>query len=79
MKTYKLADSTLLRVLQIVQEAFATGVDFSDIMRQLELEESPDGLVMTQGYIDRVKKQYAEMDAFVLEQQAKQKENPGLS
>jgi len=73
MKTYKLSDSVLIRIVQIVQEAFATGVDVSDIMRQLELNEAGDGqLVFTQEYIDRVKKQYAEMDTFIAEHQAKQ-------
>lgn len=68
MKTYKLADSVLHRVVQIVQEAFLTGVDCADIMRQIELEEDATGaLVQTEAYKSRVKAQYEEMEKFALE------------
>lgn len=39
---FKLADSVLHRVVQIVQEAMLTGVDASDIMRQIRLVHDTD-------------------------------------
>lgn len=74
MKTiYKLSDSVLHRIVQIVQEAFLTGVDCADIMRQIELEEEygTDKLVLTDAYKDMVKRQHEEMLKFAEEQSKK--------
>lgn len=67
---YKLADSVLHRIVQILQEALLTGVDCSDIMRQLELEqdsENPNSLVMTSDYKQLVKNQHDSMLNFIEE------------
>ena len=70
--TYKLSDSVLHRIVQIVQEAFLTGVDCADIMRQIELEEGSSGsLVLTSEYKEMVARQHAEMVKFAEEVQAK--------
>ena len=37
---YKLSDSVLMRIVQILQESILTGVDLVDLMRQMELTAS---------------------------------------
>ena len=78
MKKFKLDDSVLHRVVQIVQEAFLTGVDCADIMRQIELttqtevdtkNSSPAVLVLSEPYKAMVERQHAVMLDFVKEQQ----------
>lgn len=75
---FKLADSVLHRVVQIVQEAFLTGVDCADIMRQIELQESSESgrLELTEDYKQMVKAQHESMLKFAEE---KQKEKLGVS
>ncbi len=70
MNEFKLADSVLHRVVQIVQEAFLTGVDCADIMRQIRLQvddNDSNSLVLTSEY----KKQVTEMH-LKLEERAKE-------
>lgn len=79
---YKLDDSVLHRVVQIVQEAFLTGVDCADIMRQIELEEDKSGppnrelprLVLTDSYKEMVRRHHEEMLKFAEEEQKRQKQ-----
>lgn len=50
---YSMADSTLHRLVQIVQVAMMTGVDIADPLRQIRLthsSEDPTQLVLTQEY-----------------------------
>lgn len=64
MKTYKLDDSVLARVVEIVQEAFLTGIDCVDMMRMIELTEYPDGkLHLSDAYVQMVERHYKEMVA----------------
>jgi hypothetical protein len=69
MTKYNLDDSVLHRIVQIVQEAFLTGVDCADIMRQIELEPKGSSLVLTDGYKELVKRQHEEMLKFAEENQ----------
>jgi hypothetical protein len=79
---YKLDDSVLHRIVQIVQEAFLTGVDCADIMRQIELEHKggiamgPAKLTLTEEYKELVKRQHEEMLKFAEEQSKKKSEEP---
>lgn len=66
--TYKLADSVLARIVQIIQEGMMVGIDVTDLMRQIELEVELDemglatgNLVQTPEYIalvERTHQQY---------------------
>lgn len=77
---YKLDDSVLHRIVQIVQEAFLTGTDCADIMRQIELEDrgglmiGHPTLVLTEDYKQMVKRQHEEMLKFAEEQTKKKGE-----
>lgn len=73
--TFKLSDNVLHRVVQIVQEAFLTGVDCADIMRQIELEEGAEHgtLELTEKYKQMVKAQHESMLKFVEEKKAEKK------
>ena len=62
MRTYKLCDTVLARVMQIVQEAMLTGTDCVDLMRVMELQESDSGaLVLTDDYKQLVKKEHDDL------------------
>lgn len=76
-KSYKLSDVVFNRVVQIVQEAILTGVDCTDLLRQIRLTEdctfvSADGtnvtLTLDPSYIDQVVASHQKMlaDAEVL-------------
>jgi hypothetical protein len=62
MKAYKLSDSVLFRVVQILQESLLTGIDLVDLMRQIELFETNDTenekvyLDLTPGYVELFEK-----------------------
>lgn len=73
--TFKLSDNVLHRVVQIVQEAFLTGVDCADIMRQIELEEGTEHgtLELTEKYKQMVKAQHESMLKFAEEKKAEKK------
>ena len=50
---YRLADSVLHQIVQIIQEGFLTGTDISDHMRMIRLEDDPKHsgvLLMTPAY-----------------------------
>ena len=65
----KLADEVLQRLVQIVQEALLTGVDVSDILRQVRVVlfedvDQSDGLgvlVLSPAYVKQVKETYDAM------------------
>jgi hypothetical protein len=66
----KLDDSVLVRIVQIIQEAMLTGTDCVDYMRLIELETSEnDKLVLTQNYVDTVKKEHNDLVEFAKTQQ----------
>jgi len=70
MKTYKLCDTVLARVMQIVQEAMLTGTDCVDLMRVMELQEGNNGtLVLTDGYKQLVKKEHDDLIKLAEERQ----------
>jgi hypothetical protein len=57
----KLADTVWHRVVQIVQESLLTGVDCSDLLRQVRLvpeEGSSDTMTLSLGYMQQVKAQH---------------------
>jgi hypothetical protein len=63
-QVYTVSDDVIARIIQIVQEAFLTGIDCLDIMRQIELEVSDDDaavLTLPQAYIRRVAEGYVRM------------------
>lgn len=67
---FKLSDSVLMRVVQIVQEALFTGIDATDLMREIALQESDvtSGLlVMTDAYVELVKKSHEQLLARAVE------------
>lgn len=75
MKKFKLDDSVLHRVVQIVQEAFLTGVDCADIMRQIELTTADDTtLVLSDDYKALVARQHESMLQFAQEMAQKDSE-----
>ena len=56
------ADEVWHRVVQIVQEAMLTGVDCTDIMRQVRVIKGPEGtLVLTPAYKKMVDDNYKKM------------------
>lgn len=61
---YKLADSVLHRLVQIVQEGILMGIDVADLLREIKLVPdtlNESTLVLTKGYIEHVEtshKQY---------------------
>ena len=70
--TYKLSDTVLARLVQIVQEGMIFGTDVVDIMRMVEVEVDPNDptmLVPNADYMKRVEEQYtkAVQDVEVLE------------
>ena len=72
---FRMSDSTLHRFVQIVQEAMLTGTDVSDHLRMVEMRPDatdPNVLVLTDEYVDMVRKQHESMLKFVAEQQAAQ-------
>jgi len=55
---FKFADSVFHRIVQIVQEAMLTGVDCTDLLRQLSVvpdESDPHVLVLSQEYQEQVR------------------------
>lgn len=63
--TKKLNDNVLHRVVQILQEALLTGVDVSDLMRQIRLVDGsePGTLDLCPKYVENVAAGYAKMQA----------------
>ena len=61
---FKLADSVLHRIVQIVQEAILTGLDCSDYMRQISLSLDKDDshvLVLSEEYQKQVREMHEKM------------------
>lgn len=55
---FKLSDSVLARIVQVIQEGMILGVDVVDIMRQIELQPDDEDsamLVMSPEYQQQVK------------------------
>jgi hypothetical protein len=48
----KFSDDVLLEIVDIVRRGIATGTDVSQMLRDLDLEESDGRLVMTAGYLE---------------------------
>lgn len=69
---YKLADSTLIRIVQIVQEGMLTGTDVADAMRMIELQtvEDSDRLILSDEYKKVVEEQHKRMLEFAEQMQA---------
>ncbi len=68
IKTFRMSDSVLHRFVQIVQEAFLTGTDVSDHLRMVEMkmdETDSHMLVLTDEYVDMVRKQHESMLQFL--------------
>lgn len=65
--TFAMKDEVWHRVVQIVQEALLTGVDCSDLLRQVRVQESKSGseLELTPEYVQQVKEGYDRMVAEV--------------
>lgn len=64
MNGYRLDDSVLARIVQIVQEGIILGNDVTDLMRQMRLEvstETDSTLVLTQEYKDVVKRMHDQL------------------
>lgn len=54
---FKLSDSVLHRVVQIVQEGIIMGIDVADLLRQIKLTPDNSGestLVLTKEYVELV-------------------------
>ena len=61
-KEFHLSDSVLMRIVQIVQEGFLTGTDVADLMREIRLQEHDnDSLVLTDKYVELVKKSHEDL------------------
>lgn len=64
MAEMKFSDSVWHRVVQIVQEAILTGVDCSDLLRQVRIvpdETDPHVLVLSPDYERQVKEMHEKM------------------
>ena len=75
MTVMKFADSVFHRVVQIVQEAMLTGVDASDLLRQIRVvpdETDPHVLVLTADYQKQVKSMHEKLLAQAREIQGQQ-------
>lgn len=73
MKVMKFADSVWHRVVQIVQEAMLTGVDCSDLLRQIQVvpdESDPNVLVLSPEYQKQVRDMHEKLLAQAREMQA---------
>jgi len=62
-KQMKVNDEVWHRVVQIVQEAIITGIDCTDLFREIELEQSPtdNSLVLSAAYKEKVVKWHQEL------------------
>lgn len=61
-KEYVIADDVWNRVVQIVQEGMLMGVDVTDMMRQIRVNLTDDGLIhLTPAYIEMVKGHHQKM------------------
>lgn len=61
---FKLSDSVLQRIVQIVQEGMLLAGDVVDLLRQLELEacsDDPTKLVLTSEYVELVKRSHDDL------------------
>lgn len=61
---FKLSDSVLQRIVQIVQEGMLLAGDVVDLLRQLELEacsDDPAKLVLTGEYVELVRRSHDEL------------------
>lgn len=68
------SDTVWGRVVQIVQEAMLTGVDCADLLREIRLRHCDtrnDTLVMTDAYVEHVKKSHEKLLAQAEELKAK--------
>ena len=77
MSSYKLCDSVLARLMQVIQEAMLTGIDATDLMRAIELKEDDKRngtLVLTDTYSELVTKEHNKLLEFAVEQQGVAKE-----
>lgn len=74
-KTYKLSDSVIARIAQILQEGILMGVDIVDLLRMVEVETFGEELVLTKGYVERVKASHD--DALAKVEQLKSERNKG--
>jgi hypothetical protein len=72
-KTYKLSDSVIARIAQILQEGILMGVDIVDLLRMVEVETFGEELVLTKGYVERVKASHD--DALAKVEQLKSERN----
>lgn len=56
MNTYKLNDSVIARICQILQEGLLLGIDVTDLFRQMELVVATDasGLELSRDYVKSV-------------------------
>lgn len=77
----KLHDTVLMRIVQIIQEAMLVGVDCVDIMRQVEVEFSPEEnkLVLTEDYkkmiVEHHEKWLEEAEKLLKEQDQQESQN----
>ena len=73
--SYKLSDTVIARIAQILQEGILLGVDIVDILRQLEVEPGVDGtsLQLTAEYTKRVIESHRALEAQARELQNKSK------
>lgn len=63
-KTLAFNDEVWHRVVQVVQEAILTGVDCTELLREIRVTEGTAGdLVLTEAYKTQVKEKHAEMVA----------------
>ncbi len=61
---FNLADSVLMRLVQIFQEGMVMGIDVSDLMRQIRLvkdDANPSQLVLSPAYIAMVQEHYTKL------------------
>jgi hypothetical protein len=61
--SYTLSDNVLARIVQIVQEGFLLGIDVVDLMRQIEVQVSPDGssLELTDAYAKKITEHHKQL------------------
>lgn len=61
-KTYRLADETIVNLMQLLQLSLLAGKPLDDLMRLIELEEGVGGLVMTREYVTRTEDYAASLE-----------------
>ena len=70
MKNLKLSDSTIGRIINILQESMIAKVDILDLMREMRLTTTEEHeLILTEEYVKKVDVWHKEIEAMLIKRQ----------